>query len=308
MSYSSDVKKELCDVYSRSVHCRLAELAGIISINGRLEYSDDESFRLIIRTENSLLENKIIRLLRMIMDISEDHFVKSNEKEHHRKLIIEDKTQIDNIFLKLKLKKNNTHIEVDNIITQRICCMKSFLRGAFLTGGSIGNPKKAYQFEIAALSEFEAEKLVRILASLHFKSKYVSRRDRFVVYIKDGDTIAGILGILGAVNSYMVFENERILKDIRNSVNREVNCDTANMAKTVNASSKQIDDIKFIEKVIGLDKLPDNLKIMAEVRLKNPYSSMQELSLLFDPPLGKSGISHRLRKLSEIADGLRNDK
>ena len=242
----------------------------------------------------------------MVVDISEDEIIRSNEIKHHRKILIKKPDNIEKLFLKLKLRTNGTRVGINGILTERNCCKTSYLRGAFLAGGSVGDPKKkAYQFEIQSLSNEEADKLIGIIKSMHYSAKCVERRDRYVVYVKDGDTIASILGSLGAVNSYMEFENIRIVKDIRNKINREVNCDTANMAKTASAASKQLEDIKLIESTIGLDSLPDSLKVMAIVRKENPYSSMKELSELMNPPIGKSGISHRLRKLSEIADGLK---
>ena len=303
MSFSSDLKLEISEIYPKSIHCRVAELAGIISVNGRLE--GENSTVLAIRADNDNLEQKIIKLLLMITDINSDDIVKSNEIMHHRKLLISNQKYIDVLFKKLKLSADGTHIHVDGIITQKNCCKTAYLRGAFFAGGSISSPERAYQFEIVTLSEEDAEKMVGILSSLHMNARIVKRRDRYVVYIKDGDTISDVIGNMGASNSYMEFENIRILKDLRNSINREVNCDTANMAKTANAAKKSLDDIKFIQETVGLEALPESLKVAAEIRLQNPYLPLKDLGLLFTPPLGKSGINKRLRKISDFADDLR---
>ena len=304
MSYSSDVKAELLQVYPKAVHCRIAELAGIVSISGRIQNEDGRKV-IAIRSENDEFEEKIIKLLRMIFSFEDDRLNKSNETKHHRKVLIDDERFIAELFMKLKLKGNGTRISVDEIITERSCCKKAFLRGAFLAGGSIGSPEKSYQYEIPAVSEFEADKLIRIMSSFDHTARKVKRRDRYVVYIKDGNTISSILGHMGAVNSLMEFENIRIVKDLRNVVNREVNCDTANMAKIAGAARKQLEDISFIESKTGLDVLPENLYQMAVMRKKYPYLSLAELGEMFDPVIGKSGVNHRLRKLSEFADGLR---
>ena len=194
---------------------------------------------------------------------------------------------------------------VNDIITERSCCKKSYLRGAFLAGGSISNPEKSYHMEISVPTKTEALKLQGILNAFSPGAKVISRKDRFIVYIKDAETISNTFGIIGASKSMMEFENIRILKDLRNSINREVNCDTANMAKTANAAAKQIDDINYCLSHINPEDMPEALREMAEVRLKYPYLSLKELGDKFTPPLGKSGINHRLKKISDMADKLR---
>ena len=162
--------------------------------------------------------------------------------------------------------------------------------------------------EIATLSQKEADRLINILSVMDMKAGLVEHRDRFVVYTKNGDTIADMLGFMGAASSLMNFENIRILKEIKNSINREVNCDTANMAKVARSSAKQIDDIQYIVSTVGMDYLPEGLRDIAVMRLEYPYLSLKELGEAINPPLGKSGVSHRLRKLSDIADKLRDEK
>ena len=304
MSYSSDVKAEIIGHYPKSAHCKLAELAGIISVSGR----NDELHNLIIRAENDAIEKKIIKLLTSLTGIKDNDIIRSNEQTHHRKLIISDKSIISEIYIKLKLSNCGTKINVDGIITERSCCKKAYLRGAFLAGGSVGSPEKSYQLEIAAVSKNEAGKLKDILSSFNLTSGVVLRRQRYVVYVKDGNSISSILGILGAVNSLMDFENVRILKDIRNTVNREVNCDSANLAKVANAANRQIEDIRLINEKIGIDNLPDNLRTVSRLRLEHPYLSIKELGEMLEPPLSKSAVNHRFRKLSELAEGLNKSK
>ena len=301
MSFSSDVKTELASNLPKSIHCRKAELAGIITINGRIELIGDKEV-LVIRAENVPLEEKIRKLLSMVAEVDKSDLVLMHEKMHHRKLVLEDDQLIQKCFDRLKLIRNNSYITINDILIERNCCKQSYLRGAFFAGGSIGDPEKTYQLSITTSAEDDAGRLLKIINAQHLVARIQSKNGKFVVYIKDGDTISELLAAVGAVNSLMAFENIRILKDIRNSVNREVNCDTANMAKTANAASKQLSDIKLIKEKNGFDDLPDSLKVVAQARLDNPLLSIKELGELISPPLSKSCINHRMRKLSLIAD------
>ncbi len=304
MSFSTDLKTEQRSHMPKSIHCRLALLAGFVSINGRLEEVDGKT-ALAIRVDSDDTEEYIAKLVSMCSGIPRDHLIAQNEKNHHRKLLVVDTEEKDRIFAKLKLRADDTRVKVAKVITERECCKRSYLKGAFMAGGSVGSPEKAYQMEIASLSEDEAERLSDILSLRELKSSIVIHRDRYIVYIKDGDTISEVLGLMGASCSLMEFENIRILKGIRNDVNREVNCDAANMAKIAKSSKKQLEDIEYIRDTAGLDSLPEALEEMARVRLEYPYYSLKELGYEFNPPLGKSGVSHRLRRLSEVADKLR---
>ena len=151
----------------------------------------------------------------------------------------------------------------------------------------------------------KAEQLKEIIATFSVEAKIVVRKKYYVVYIKEGSQIVELLGLMEAHVALMELENIRILKEMRNSVNRQVNCETANIRKTVNAAVKQLEDITYIREMMGLDSLPDNLKEMALLRLEYPEAPLKELGMYLDPPVGKSGVNHRLRKISEIADGLR---
>ncbi|MBP3235081.1 MAG: DNA-binding protein WhiA [Eubacterium sp.] len=306
MSFSSEVKSELISVIPRSMHCKYAELAGIIAVNGRIEETE-EGERFIIRAENDALENKIRKLSSFVISEGSDYLELLNEKLHHRKLIIKDSDIKDKYFTKLKLTQNINHVLVNDLLTVRSCCKQSYLRGAFLAGGSVGSPDKNYQLSIICRDKTETEKLLRLAESLHLAFKLQKRNNGYAVYIKDGDTISGFLAAVGAANCVMEFENVRILKDIRNNVNREVNCDTANMAKTADAAAKQLDDIRFIIKQGSFDELPDNLKTVALARLEFPLLSIKELGEELSPQLSKSCINHRMRKISAIADALRKE-
>lgn len=180
-----------------------------------------------------------------------------------------------------------------------------FIRGAFLSAGSISDPEKFYHFEITCASMRKAKQLQGLMASFDIEARIVLRKRYFVVYVKEGSQIAELLQIMEAPVALMELENIRIVKEMRNSVNRQVNCETANINKTVSAAVKQMEDIRYIQDTIGLESLPENLQEMARVRLERPEATLKELGEALEPPVGKSGVNHRLRKLSLMAEDLR---
>ena len=191
---------------------------------------------------------------------------------------------------------------------EKTCCKRAFIRGAFLEAGSITDPNKAYHLEIVAKTLEQAKFLQQVINDgFDLNAKIVERKEHFVVYIKEGEEIVEMLNIMEGFVSLMNLENVRILKEMRNSINRKVNCETANLLKTINSASKQVQDIEYIKETVGLSHLPSNLQEMASVRLENPNASLKELGELLDPPVGKSGVNHRLRKIAEIAEKLRGE-
>ena len=183
---------------------------------------------------------------------------------------------------------------------------RAYIRGAFIGGGSISNPEKTYHLEFVTHSEEYARDLCNLVNSFKLNSKVIQRKNSFIVYIKEGEQIVDLLNIIGAHSSLLEVENIRIMKEMRNNVNRLVNCETANLSKTVNAAVRQVESIKLIQSQIGLQRLPENLREVAELRLNYPDESLKELGEMLDPPVGKSGINHRLRKIEKIAEELRS--
>lgn len=182
------------------------------------------------------------------------------------------------------------------------------MRGSFLAVGSISAPEKSYHLELSCTEQSMAKKIQNLFVGFEIDAKIVIRKKQYVVYIKEGAQISDALGLMEANVSLMELENIRILKDMRNSVNRKVNCETANLNKTISAAVKQTEDIEYIRQTIGLGKLTPALRQAAEARLNNTEASLVELGKQMNPPVGKSGMNHRLRKLSEIADDLRKNK
>ena len=194
---------------------------------------------------------------------------------------------------------------VHNVIVQNTCCRRAFIRGAFLAAGSISDPEKFYHFEITCASMGKAKQLQGLMASFGIDARIVLRKRYFVVYVKEGSQIVDLLNIMEAPVALMELENIRIVKEMRNTVNRKVNCETANINKTVSAAVKQMEDIRYICDTVGLESLPDNLKEMAKMRLERPEATLKELGEALEPPVGKSGVNHRLRKLSMMAQDIR---
>ena len=193
----------------------------------------------------------------------------------------------------------------DSRFIQRSCCRRAFLRGAFLCAGSISDPKKGYHLEFVCTQESKAGQLQQVIQKFDIEAKTVLRKKYHVVYIKDGAGIVDLLNVMGAHVALMNLENLRIVKEMRNSINRRVNCETANITKTVNAASRQIEDMLFLRDHYGLQKLSPALREMAEVRLEYPDAPLKELGEHLEPPVGKSGVNHRLCKLSELAERVR---
>ena len=182
------------------------------------------------------------------------------------------------------------------------------IREAFIQSGSISDPEKFYHLEIVFVEESEAVALKKLLEDFGLEGKIVERKGHFVVYLKEGAQIADMLRIMEASLALMEFENIRIVKEMRNSINRQVNCEAANLGKTISAAVKQIEDIKYICSSVGLENLPAGLAETAKKRLEYPEAPLKELGELMDPPLGKSGVNHRLKKLSELAENMRSRK
>ncbi len=280
MSFSKDVKEELFDVVPKSRHCAVAELAGIIILQGT------EIFK-----NNSLdqLSRKVFTLLNKTRNIGKDVTGISAD-----------------VFLETKkmLKLSDDGSMINEIIIQQTCCKRAFIRGAFLAAGSISDPNKGYHFEIVTNTSAQAGLLVKAMSVFDVDAKYVLRNGKYVVYLKEGAQIVEILRVMEAAHSVMDLENIRVVKEVRGNINRKVNCETANIGKTVSAAVRQIEQINLIDAKLGLENLPAQLEEIARVRLQYPDTPLKDLGELLDPPIGKSGVNHRFKKLAAIAGEL----
>ena len=312
MSFSGSIKEELSRQISPARHCQIAELAAIVSICGAVAIDSRGRYALRIHTENLAVARKSFTLLTKTFNIGIDIAIRMNRVKGSVSyyMIVKNHEDAIRILQAVKLIDQDGEVMeelsvVRNIVIRETCCKRAFIRGAFLASGSMSDPKKSYHFEIVCASCEKAEQIQKIMQCFDLDAKIVPRKKTFVVYLKEGSQIVEVLNVMEAHVALMELETVRILKEMRNSVNRKVNCETANINKTVSAAVKQIEDIKFIQETKGLEKLPEGLKDMALTRLTYPEASLKELGSLLATPVGKSGVNHRLRKLSEMAEELR---
>jgi len=312
MTFSSEVKNELIRVNPTVRHCILAEILAIVYFIGTVSTSKNNEISLQINTEYSGLARKYFTLIKKTFNINTDVVVSNSALVRRKRLYsvsIMDDAGAREVLKAIKLLKNQELLDClslrSNTVLLNSCCKKAFFRGAFLSSGSITDPEKGYHLEIVCSTIDDALSLKELMEDLSLKPKITTRKKANVVYIKDSDQISLALGLMEAPTSLMNFENIRILKGMRNDVNRKVNCETANINKTVSAALSQLEDIQLIKEIMGLEKLTSNLEAVANARLENPDASLVELGKMIIPQLGKSGVNHRLRKLSIIADQLR---
>ena len=296
MSFSGDVKRELGKQYSKGRHCQLAELAAILEMVGRVQ---EKPCILEITSDNMVVLEKYAVLMRQLFEVDITKPLEGN--------IVEKILTTLKFFKEDGLALPLDEQRVDGLLVQNVCCKRAFIRGAFLASGSMSDPNKSYHFEIVCRTMEQAEQLQQLMNGFETEAKIVERKGHYVVYLKEGSQIVDMLNVMEAYVSLMNLENVRILKEMRNSVNRKVNCETANISKTVNAAVKQLEDIELIRSKLGLDQLPQNLREMARSRLEYPEAALKELGNYLTPPVGKSGVNHRLRKLAEIAEDLRGE-
>ena len=310
MSFSGEVKKELCEQISPARHCRLAEISAIIAFCGKLVVDKDQTHILKLQTESTILTKKIFLLLKQVFKVSAELTTRpiSSKKNLYELVLTAEETALVLEACKLIVQeeeKNGWFLSVEQAIVTKSCCKRNFIRGAFLAAGSVSNPNKAYHFEIVVSQEENGELLCEVMRSFDIDAKMIQRKYHHVVYVKEGSQIVDLLNVMEAHVALMEFENVRILKEMRNTINRKVNCEAANISKTVKAASRQVEDILYIKEKVGLATLAEGLEEIALLRIEYPEASLKELGEMLSPPVGKSGVNHRLKKLGEIAEGLR---
>lgn len=299
MSFSGEVKEELVKQVAQARHCQIAELAAILEYTGSVRRDTQGNPYIEIQEETPYVARKCFTLLKKTFNIETEI---EDEKTHI--FTYRNATQINKILQAIKYTDGDNL--VNPLVMKSVCCRRAFLRGAFLSIGSMSNPEKGYHLEFVCQSMRQAIQIQDALITFDIEAKTVQRKRYEVLYIKESEGIVELLNVIGAHMALMNLENLRILKDMRNSINRRVNCEAANITKTVNAATKQIDDITYIRDHYGFGNLSDNLREIAEVRLEYPDATLKELGEYLEPKVGKSGVNHRLRKLSELADRLRS--
>ena len=313
LTFSGKVKEELSRQWNGEKHCQIAEIAAIISMCGKVTIDSRDCYAVKVRTENISVARKCFTLLEKTFNIEAESLVTINKSKGNTTytVIVKQHEDAMKLLQEARLVDGDGEISEEfstsrNMIVHKSCCKRAFLRGAFLASGSMSHPEKSYHIEMVCASKAKAEQIQKLINSFGLDAKVILRKNSYVVYLKEGSQIVDLLNIMEAPIALMEMENVRILKEMRNSVNRKVNCETANINKTVSAAAKQAEDIRLIQKEIGLNKLPEGLQEIAELRLTYPDASLKELGEMLTEPLGKSGVNHRLRKLSELAEDIRN--
>lgn len=307
MSFASEMKKEITQIDSDELSLK-AELSAMIRMNGSLSFANRQ-LSLDVQTENAAIARRMYTILKQLYNYKIELLVRK----------------------KMRLKKNNVYIcrlrdgakelleslgilsgnflmnhEISEHLLQTQQSRRAYLRGAFLAGGSVNNPEtSAYHLEIYSLYEEHGYALMNLMNQFDLNAKTIERKKGFVTYLKEAEKISDFLSLVGAYQAMMKFEDVRIIRDMRNSVNRLVNCETANLNKTIGAAIRQVENIKYIDKRIGIEQLPDKLQEIARLRVAYQDVTLKELGEMMSTSVSKSGINHRLRKIDEIADSLR---
>ncbi|KMT21067.1 DNA-binding protein WhiA [Clostridium cylindrosporum] len=315
MSFSQVAKNELCRLPLQEECCQIAELSGIMKMSGTIHIGSKAGIGFKISTENPAIARRGFTLIKNIFGKHTEIMVKKNnslKKNNVYILSITPEIGAKDILIKTGIIKESKEgalgfiSKISPSILKGQCCKMAYLRGAFLGGGSISNPEKTYHMEFVSSSLEQAEDLMKLINSFSPNAKVIQRKNSFVVYLKEGNQIIDILSVIGAHTALLELENVRIYKEVRNNVNRLVNCETANLNKTVDAAVRQIESIKFIKEKCGLRKLSPSLREVAELRINYPDISLKEMGEMLKPPIGKSGVNHRLRKIEKIAEELRD--
>ena len=293
----------------------MTELAAIVRLAGSIQITGYRKLNLKITTELNSIARKVFKLLKQNFGINTTISVNKNQmlkRNNSYVLIVTSEMGAENLLRKLGILEQEDGFYTVNKVPESLLkneeCIRAFIRGAFIGGGSIRDPGKNYHMEFVTNNEDFAKSLKDLINKLGFNCKVVSRKNNFVVYLKESEQISDLLNIIGAHNALLSLQNTKIVKAMRNNVNRIVNCETANLSKTVNASVRQIENIKLIQDTIGISSLPENLQEIARIRLECEDMTLKELGEMLEPPIGKSGVNHRLRKIEEIANNLRSNQ
>lgn len=309
MSFASETKKEMTQEEIKPC-CARAELSALIRMNGSLSFSN-KMLSLDVQTENAAIARRLYTLIKSLYPYQVELLVRKKMRLKKNNIYIcRIRDGAKNLLEDLQILKDGFQFEysISKELVQKSCCKRAYLRGAFLAGGSVNNPEtSSYHLEVYSSYKTHSDALVDLMNEYELNAKTIERKKGFVAYLKEAEKISDFLSIVGAHRALLKFEDVRIIRDMRNSVNRLVNCETANLNKTISAAIRQVDNIRFIENAIGLDQLPEKLREIARLRVEYQDVTLKELGeMVSTGNVSKSGVNHRLRKIDEIADMLRN--
>ncbi|HLQ74214.1 MAG TPA: DNA-binding protein WhiA [Bacillota bacterium] len=309
MSFASEIKKELTTIDVEPC-CAEAELSALIRMNGTLSLSK-QKVTLDVQTENAAIARRTFSLLKMIYEPPVELLVRRKMKlKKNNVYIVRLVSDVLPLLRKLDIvhEGNTFNHTISKKYFKKSCCKQSYLRGAFLAGGSVNNPEtSSYHLEIFNAHEEHNRSLCMLVNSFDLKSRELKRRSGYITYIKEAEKITEFLIVIGAHNALFKFEDVRIVRDMRNSVNRLVNCETANLNKTIGAAFRQVESIRIIDEAIGLDALPERLQEIAKLRMNNQEATLNEIvGMISGEKISKSGVNHRFKRLDKIAEKIKN--
>jgi len=305
MSFTAEVKEELSRIEPTRGCCLKAELSALLRIEGTLHITGPGRFRLEVATETAPVARKAIKLLHGVYGLKTELTVRRSvlHKTNNYLITVPNQPKLERALVDLGIldEEHALTYEISPRLVKRDCCAISYLRGAFLGGGFVADPHGDFHFELTAENEQIAQALVDLMARFDVEARVAQRRGTFAVYLKGAEPIVTFLALVGAHRALLRTEDVRIIKSMRNDVNRLVNAETANLQKTAEAALQQVEAIQTLVDTRGLQSLPPALQELARLRLENPDVSLRELGELADPPLTKSAVYHRVRRIEELA-------
>ncbi len=310
MTFSSRCKNELSRLELENNCCAKAELAALVRTMGVISLKGFSKFDIDFMTENSATARRLFKMIKLLYDVnSEISVIKSNRlKKNNVYSVIAGSDIVERLLNDTLLNKNDTinildlNYGIPNELIKKSCCARAYIRGAFLGCGSLSDPDKSYHVEFVNNRNEHCESLKKLLGRFELDAKIVLRKENFITYIKNSIKIVDLLNVMKAYNSLLKYENTKAIKETKNSINRIVNCETANLDKIVHAFVRQKNSILLLKKHNILDRLPIELKEVAYLRLENEGAGLKQLGEMMEPPLGKSGVNHRLKKIEKIAE------
>ena len=304
MSFTGEIRDELARVEPECEDCRMAELSALIRIDGRLS----AGYRLEMTTETASVARRIVALIHDVFALKTETTTRRSDLHRSYNYLITVPVQIglEDALRQLGIiSDRGLEFGISPGLLKKPCCRAAYLRGAFLGGGFIADPRGDFHFELTTGHEELAQGLVGVMADLGITAKASQRRGSYVVYLKGANPITEFLGLTGAHRGVLAMENVRVTKSVRNDVNRRINAEMANQAKSVDAAMEQVRSIQRLIDERGLESLPPALRDLAVLRLAHPGVSLRELGELADPPLSKSAVYHRIRRIEALANDVK---
>lgn len=307
MSFSNDVRDEAARIIPEKTCCQRAELAALIAMRAETVLNEDGSCTLQLESENAVIARKVYRLLKDVGGLQASASVMERKRFKQKRFYLSQVTLQEADLLRLQelglIDRDGSAVKYPGAgITTKNCCKRAYLRGIFMCKGFVNRPEANYHLEMVFNDTRMARDIKRLTAKFDIETGISERKNNLIVYIKDSEKIVDFLRLIETSKALLEFENVRIIKSMRNQVNRQVNCETANLGKTIDASVRQVELIEALIAKLGVNKIPVQLRELALLRIDHPDSTLKELGTLMNPPLTKSGVAYRMRKLEEFAE------